>query len=112
MINDSDTIDPIYPYCSCLPLYCLKNYENLDSNLDNLEFASENNLPNKCKNKFENYKNIRTESNDKSNFDFKKFLDSSLKPINYDYIKFISLELNQLPGYFFLIIFTTTYFAI
>ena len=33
MENDSDTIDPIYPYCSCLPLYCLKNYKNLDENL-------------------------------------------------------------------------------
>ena len=37
MENDSDTIDPIYPYCSCLPLYCLKNYEELDEDLEDFE---------------------------------------------------------------------------
>ena len=35
-----------------MPLYCIKNYENLDENLDNLEFVNNINLPNKCQNKF------------------------------------------------------------
>ena len=56
MLNDSKSIDPIYPYCSCLPLYCLKNYEELDKDLNNLEIGNEINLPNKCQNKFENFR--------------------------------------------------------
>ena len=51
MSNDSKTIDPIYPYCSCLPLYCLKNYEELDEDLEEFEFSDKINLPNKCQNK-------------------------------------------------------------
>ena len=46
--NDSNSLEPKYPYCSCLPLYCLKNYEYLDEDLDNLEIADDINLPNKC----------------------------------------------------------------
>ena len=52
LINGTNTIEPIYPDCTCLPLYCLKNYENLDKDLNNLEFADEIYLPNKCQNKF------------------------------------------------------------
>ena len=51
MINGTNKIEPIYPDCTCLPLFCLKNYENLDENLNNLEIADEINLPNKCQNK-------------------------------------------------------------
>ena len=104
MDNDSNTIDPIYPYCSCLPLYCLKNYEDLDEDLDNLEFADEINLPNKCQNKFINYESSSSNSEYNGNDKILKLLDVSLDPINYDYIKVIYLPLNQLPGYFFFII--------
>ena len=104
MDNDSNTIEPIYPYCSCLPLYCLKNYEDLDKDLDNLEFSNEINLPNKCQNKFINYESSSPNSEYKGRNRIKKLIDSNLDPINYDYIKFIFLELNQLPGHFFLII--------
>ena len=104
MDNDSNTIDPIYPYCSCLPLYCLKNYEDLDEDLDNLEFADEINLPNKCQNKFINYESSSTNSEYNGNSKILKLVNSNIEPINYDYIKLIFLELNQLPGHFFFII--------
>ena len=103
MDNDSNIIDPIYPYCSCLPLYCLKNYEDLDENLDNLEFVDEINLPNKCQNKFMNYESLNSYLEEDGN-NIMKFINSSLNPIKYDYIKFNYFELNQLPGYFLFII--------
>ena len=93
MDNDSNTIDPIYPYCSCLPLYCLKNYEDLDEDLDNLEFADEINLPNKCQNKFINYESSNPNSEYIGNKKILKLIDASLDPINYDYIKIIYLPL-------------------
>ena len=104
MNNDSNSIDPIYPYCSCLPLYCLKNYEDLDDDFDNLEFADEINLPNKCQNKFKNYKISNSDNLDIGNNKFLKFMNISLEPMKYDYIKIHFLNLNQLPGYFFFII--------
>ena len=104
MDNDSYTIDPIYPYCSCLPLYCLKNFEDLDEDLDNLEFADEINLPNKCQNKFMNYESSSSDNQYTGNNKFLKFINASFDPINYDYIKILYLNLNQLPGHFFLII--------
>jgi hypothetical protein len=103
MDNDSNIIDPIYPYCSCLPLYCLKNYEDLDENLINLEFVDEINLPNKCQNKFMNYESLNSYLEEDGN-NIMKFINSSLNPIKYDYIKFNYFELNQLPGYFLFII--------
>ena len=104
MENDSDTIDPIYPYCSCLPLYCLKNYKNLDENLDNLEFSSEINLPNKCQNKFTKYETLKEHIEYRGNNKLLRFIHFSFDSINYDFIKIIFLQLNQLPGYFFFII--------
>ena len=104
MDNDSNTIDPIYPYCSCVPLYCLKNYDDLDMDLDNLEFSDEINLPNKCQNKFINYDSSPKDNEFKGRNKLAKLIDSKLEPINYDYIKFIVSDLIQLPGYFFLII--------
>ena len=106
MDNDSNTIDPRYPYCSCLPLYCLKNYEDLSDDLDNLEFTDEINLPNKCQNKFMNYETENSETQNTGNNDDKilKLIESSLDPITFDYIKIFYLNLNQLPGYFFLVI--------
>ena len=104
MDNDSNTIDPIYPYCSCLPLYCLKNYEDLSEDLDNLEFANEINLPNKCQNKFMNYESSILHSQNTDNNKFLEFIHTSLDQINYDYIKILFLNLNQLPGFFFFVI--------
>ena len=104
MDNDSNTIDPIYPYCSCLPLYCLKNYENLDENLDNLEIAGEINLPNKCQNKFMNYEYPNLDAQYTGYNKILEILNISLDLINYDYVKIHTLNLNQLPGYFFLMI--------
>ena len=104
MVNDSTTLSPIYPYCSCLPLYCLKNFQDLDNNLDNLEIADTINLPNKCQNIFMNYETV----NESSEFDFNnkiiKRFNFTYDIINYDYIRFLILDLNQLPGYLFFII--------
>ena len=108
MDNDSNTIDPVYPYCGCLPLYCLKNFEDLDKDLNNLELADEINLPNKCQNKFMNYESSLSETDTENEYtgDNKilELIDNSLDPINFDYIKILPLNLNQLPGYFFLVI--------
>ena len=101
MKNDSFSKDPIYPYCSCLPLFCFKNYKDLDVNLNNFEFSNEINLPNKCQNKFINY---RSDSSNSSNAKIPKLLNISLDSINYDYNKILYLELNQFSGYFLFII--------
>lgn len=59
----NDKILDIYstlPYCVCLPLYCLDNYQNLKT--DNYKFSENNlvskiNLPEKCQYKFNYYLN-------------------------------------------------------
>ena len=100
MNNDSNSIEPIYPYCSCLPLYCLKNYEELDENLAQLEFVDEITLPNKCQNRFLKYERATSNTKYSGNNTNKDFIDISSNIIDYDYIKFKFLQLNQLPGYF------------
>ena len=104
MDNDSKTIDPIYPYCSCLPLYCLKNYEELDEDLEDFEISDKINLPNKCQNKFTSYETHLSNSHYTGNNKILRLIDSSVTSINYDYVKFIVLDLNQIHGYFFLMI--------
>ena len=95
--NDSNTIDPVYLYCSCLPLYCLKNFEDLDKDLNNLELADEINLPNKCQNKFMNYESSSSDNQYTGNNKFLKFINASFDPINYDYIKILYLYFNRVP---------------
>ena len=104
MVNDSKTVAPIYPYCSCLPLYCLKNFEDLDKDLHNFEIADSINLPNKCQNKFLNYETSNKSSEIGITNKIIKLLNLSFDVIDYDYIRFLILDLNQLPGYLFLII--------
>ena len=104
MYNDSNTIDPIYPYCSCLPLYCLKNYEELDEDLEEFEFSDKINLPNKCQNKFTSYETHMSNQHYNGNNKILQYIDSSVTSIDYDYVKFIVLDLNQMPGFFFLMI--------
>ena len=102
--NDSNSLEPKYPYCSCLPLYCLKNYEYLDEDLDNLEIADDINLPNKCQNKFFNYESSIINDEYPVNDIIIDFIDFSSNVMNYDYVKFIYSPLNQLQGYFLFII--------
>ena len=104
MYNDSNTIEPIYPYCSCLPLYCLKNYEKLDEDLEKFEFSDKINLPNKCQNKFTSYETHLSNLHYHGSNKILQYIDSSVTSIDYDYVKFIVLDLNQMPGYFFLMI--------
>ena len=109
-ISMSD-INSKYPLCSCIPLYCLENYNDTNKSeniFENIKLNSEINLPNKCQNKFisnekeENINENITYVNLPNNL--YKFLSPFLKTTNSDYIK-IKLEiLNQLPGYYFLII--------
>ena len=102
--NDSNTIETIYPYCSCLPLYCLKNYEDLVDKFDNLNITDNINLPNKCQNKFFKYENSTSNNEYPANNKILDLIDYSSNVINYDYIKFNYLPLNQLPGYCLFII--------
>ena len=104
LTNDTKTIDPIYPYCFCLPLYCLKNYENLDENLDNLEFVDEINLPNKCQNKFLMKENTTLNVEYSGNKKINDLIDISSNAIDYNHVKFIYMGLNQIPGYFLFVI--------
>ena len=84
MSNDSKTIDPIYPYCGCLPLYCLKNYEDLDEDLEDIEFSDKINLPNKCQNKFTSYETTKSNSHYSGNNKILQLIDASVTSINYD----------------------------
>ena len=102
LINGTNTIEPIYPDCTCLPLYCLKNYENLDKDLNNLEFTDEINLPNKCQNQFFKKKNSNTKY--PGNNIINNLIDISSNVISYNYTKFMSMESDQFPGYFFFVI--------
>ena len=104
LVNDSNIIEPIYPYCNCLPLYCLKNYENLNENLDKLEFADDINLPNKCQNILLKEKSLTSNDEYLDDDNINDLIDISSNLINYDYIKFEYMELNQIPGYFLFII--------
>jgi len=104
MSNDSKTIDPIYPYCSCLPLYCLKNYEDLDEDLEEFKFSDNINLPNKCQNKFTSYETSKSISHYDGNNKILKYIDSSVSSIDYNYVKYIVLDLNQMPEFFLFMI--------
>ena len=107
LINDTNSIEPIYPYCCCLPLFCLKNYENLDENLNNLEFVDDINLPDKCVIQFWNEESSTSNIENLGNSNINKIsdlIDTSSNVINYNYVKFISAELNQIPGYILFII--------
>ena len=52
-------IDSKYPYCSCLPLYCLNDFKQINENFkyDPNHLTSKINLPNKCQIKFISYSN-------------------------------------------------------
>ena len=107
LINDTNSIEPIYPYCYCLPLFCLKNYENLDENLNNLEFVDDINLPDKCVIQFWNEESSTSNIENLGNSNINKIsdlIDTSSNVINYNYVKFISAELNQIPGYILFVI--------
>ena len=98
-----------YPYCSCIPLYCLKNYKTIDNNYDNIVLASEINLPSKCQNKFTSDE-IETNLNYINNSSYvklpKKIYNLIISRLNIpttDYIKIKFENLNQLPGYYFLV---------
>ena len=104
LINGTNTIEPIYPDCTCLPLFCLKNYENLDKDLNNLEFADEIYLPNKCQNKFFKKENSISNTKYPGNNKINDLIDISSNAIDYSYVKFMSMESDQFPGYFYFII--------
>ena len=100
----------IYPYCGCLPLFCLNNYQELkDKNkFNSIELSPKINLPNKCQNYYINYISQDSGYSNEINLtssagilsDFKSILDNS----NYEYIKFKYENLTQLPEYFFLVV--------
>ena len=98
-----------YPFCSCIPLYCLNNYKNISNNFDEIVLASEINLPTKCQNKLISNE-IEGNQNYNDNNAFvrlpKKFYNliiSLLEIPKTDYLKIKYENLDQLPGYYFLI---------
>ena len=87
-----------------MTLYFLKNYKNLDKDLNNMEIADEINLPNKCQNKFFKKENSILNTKNPGNNKINNLIDISSDSIDYNYVKFISAELNQIPGYILFII--------
>ena len=104
-------IDSKYPYCSCLPLYCLNDFKQINDNYkyDPNNLASKISLPNKCQNKFIFYSNENksissTQTNININSTLNALISSSIKIPNIEYIRFQLEELNQLPGYYLLVL--------
>ena len=101
--NEQEKTFNIYslPYCTCIPLYCLDNYQSLKENkyeFSDNNFVSKINLPNKCQNKFRYYSNENMDYSI-SNFVFKLFNSNSRNPEN-KYLRFENNVLTQLPGYY------------
>ena len=101
--NEQEKKFDIYtlPYCSCIPLYCLDNFESLKD--DEYKFSDNNlvskiNLPNKCQNKFRFYSNEETDYSI-SEFIFKLFNSFSQNPEN-KYFRFEKEPLMRLSGYY------------
>ena len=105
-------INSKYPYCGCLPLYCLQNFKDMNKNnfnFDNKNLASKINLPNKCQHKYISYSEEKESFNKnysyiKSSYKIYPFIVSGLKIPEVEYLKFKVEQLNQLPGYILLII--------
>jgi hypothetical protein len=100
-----------YPLCSCLPLYCLNDFMQINKNFnyDSINLASKINLPNKCQNKFISYSNEnKTTYSSKTNINITKTLNSlivsKLEIPKIEYIRFQLEDLNQLPGYSLLVL--------
>ena len=105
-------INSKYPYCGCLPLFCLQNFKDMNKKnfiFDEKNLASKINLPNKCQNKYISYSEeneyvIQNYSYIYSTNKFYLLVASSLQIPKVEYLKFKLEKLNQLPGYFLLII--------
>ena len=105
-------INSKYPYCGCLPLYCLQNFKDMnknDFNFDDKNLASKINLPNKCQRKYMSYSEEKESFNENysyinSSYKIYSFIVSGLKIPEVEYLKFKVEQLNQLPGYILLII--------
>ena len=99
------------PFCACLPLYCLDNYNTLRE--DNYKFSDNNyvskiNLPDKCQPKYDYYlneKDPRFSSSYQTNvsqFVYYLFNDECKTP-EKEYIKITKEDFIQLPGYSLLV---------
>ena len=105
-------INSKYPYCGCLPLFCLQNYKDMNKKTFNFEeknLASKINLPNKCQNRYISYSDDKEsveQNHSYINSTNKIYLliASSLDIPEIEYLKFKVENLNQLPGYLLLII--------
>ena len=101
------------PSCSCLPLYCLDNFENLKE--EKYKFSENNlvskiNLPDRCQPKFDYYsknsqENIESYKNTtliKSDWVFYLF-NTECKIPEKKYIKIEKEDFSQIPGYYILV---------
>ena len=93
------------PYCICLPLYCLKDKENLNKN--NMKFADNISLPDRCQNYLKFFDNnieikrekIRVEAQEKINF----FSNHLKEKLENDYYLFKYKKFSHIKGIYFLI---------
>ena len=102
-------MNSIYPFCGCLPLFCLENYFSLYNNYSNNVLTSDISLPNKCQNLYisneiENTKYSSEDSNINIENSIYKKIISTLNNYNNDYIKFEFNKLSQLSNYYLLVI--------
>ena len=99
----------IYPYCGCLPLFCLENYFSFYNNYNNIELASDISLPSKCQNfyisnEIENTQYSSKDININIKYSLYYKIISKLQNLNNDYIKFEIDKLSQLNNYYLLVV--------
>ena len=100
------------PHCSCLPLYCLNNYQTLKKEkykISDDNFVTKINLPDRCQNNFNFYYNEYDPNYNNSyiqmmsSWVYNLFNSKSKTPEN-EYIKIVKRNLTQLTGYYLLVI--------
>ena len=97
-----------YPYCICLPLYCIKN---LNKNFDpkNIEFVENITLPEKCENNLQYYQKKAHEENINKNIEIDiskdklRAGDNLIDELEDQFIKLSFQILNSLKGFSFII---------
>ena len=107
-------INAKFPNCGCMPLYCSKNFKDINNkfDFDDISYSSKINLPTKCINSYKYYltennsnflNNINSSAINLSKYIYKE-IASKLKIPSNDYIKIKRGNLTQLPGYYLFII--------
>ena len=101
--------DSKYPYCSCLPLYCLENYLEINNDFNNTILASKINLPSKCQNEYKYYDSNTYDDDEKKHISISSSLIydkiiSNIHITNNEYLKIHYDVINKIQGYYLLVI--------